>query len=473
MPVRSHGKLLAGLAALLGLSLAGCQSRCLLCASMEKIRNTTIEPAPAAVCLGLPRYVIHERVPSATSDKAATATPSPSPSGLALTSGQADNTSVIASSWHPVTHIGAEGSPDQQTESTPAPPLVSTVPAPLPELRPVASSNPGVSVPASLQSPDGISVPIASTGRVTTEEPPTQLPMPRSVQTPAAPVAPLVPVGPGGPLPAPPSHGLHYTPNVPREGAKQALPPYIVEPPDVLLIQASTAVLGPKSKLQEINGSHLVRPDGTVDLGIYGQVFVAGMTLDEIRTAVAIQLQKTGARTFREPEKNADGTEKKDGMGNPVLAPAKPYSVEQIRDEVRVDVISYNSKAYYVVTSGAGYGEAIFRVPITGNETVMDALSYIQGLPVTSSMKKIWLARSTKDPQHPMVMPIDYKAVAHLGAANTNYQLFPGDRIYVGADPWLSSTTWVSKRLNFVDRILGTALLGGTAYNVLTNRTTH
>ena len=48
MPVSSHGKFLAGLGALLGLCLTGCQSRCLLCASMEKIRNTTIEPAPAA-----------------------------------------------------------------------------------------------------------------------------------------------------------------------------------------------------------------------------------------------------------------------------------------------------------------------------------------------------------------------------------------------------------------------------------------
>src|SRR5690606_27175277 len=33
---------------------------------------------------------------------------------------------------------------------------------------------------------------------------------------------------------------------------------------------------------QIITGEHLVRPDGTVSLGIYGQVFVAGMTLEVV-----------------------------------------------------------------------------------------------------------------------------------------------------------------------------------------------
>ena len=35
--------------------------------------------------------------------------------------------------------------------------------------------------------------------------------------------------------------------------------------------------------LQQIRGEHLVRPDGTVGLGVYGNVFVDGMTLDQAK----------------------------------------------------------------------------------------------------------------------------------------------------------------------------------------------
>jgi polysaccharide export outer membrane protein len=367
-----------------------------------------------------------------------------------------DNTSVIASSWRHAEHVAAEAPP------------TSATPAPLPDLRPVAASFPDGGVQPAIQTQDGAPVPIATTGRVTTEEPPSQLPLPRIVSGPVE-MAPLMTAAPVEAAP----HGLHPTPDVPREGAKQALPPYIVEPPDVLLVQASSAVLGPKSRLQPVDGSHLVRPDGTLDLGIYGQVFVAGMTLDQIRTAVAAQLLQTGARTYREPKINKmTGLPELDPSGTPIVeGEPKPYTIEQVRSEVRVDVIAYNSKAYYVITNNGGFGEGIFRVPITGNETVLDALSYIQGLPTTSSPKHIWLARSTKDPEHPMVMPVDYRAIARLGAANTNYQLYPGDRIYVDADKKIKVDSWLAKVLAPVDRVLGTALLGGTAYNVLTNRT--
>ncbi len=43
--------------------------------------------------------------------------------------------------------------------------------------------------------------------------------------------------------------------------------------------------------------------------------------------------------------------------------------------EVSVSVFSYNSKVYYVITQGAGMGDGVFRFPVTGNETVLDAVS--------------------------------------------------------------------------------------------------
>ena len=47
---------------------------------------------------------------------------------------------------------------------------------------------------------------------------------------------------------------------------------------------------------------------------------------------------------------------------------------------VSVDVFAYNSQVYYVITEGAGLGDTVVRVPITGNETVLDALAQVKGL---------------------------------------------------------------------------------------------
>jgi polysaccharide export outer membrane protein len=329
--------------------------------------------------------------------------------------------------------------------------LTGSEPGPLPSvapnnpptaLRPVAATVPAASpsgaVAATLQMTDGQLVPIASTRTVSNDEP-EQTPQPRTA--PVANGAPLIPVAPlasGG-------FDAHHH-DQPRECAKQSLPPYIVEPPDVLLVQASKAATGGDASPQLLEGPALVRPDGTISLGVYGDLYVTGMTLANIRDLVAQRLKQV---VFPKDEKR---------------------TVESIRQEVRVDVIAYNSKVYYVIASNGGYGEQIYRVPITGNETVMDALAYIQGLPVTASLKKVFLARSTCDPHHPTVLRIDYKCMTRMGSAETNYQIFPNDRIFVGADPWIVFDSGVAKRLSPFERLMGATLLGATTYNAITNR---
>ena len=57
--------------------------------------------------------------------------------------------------------------------------------------------------------------------------------------------------------------------------------------------------------------------------------------------------------------------------------------------EISLDVFAYNSKVYYIVTQGAGQGDAVYRFPITGNETVLDAISQINGLNFNSSKKNL------------------------------------------------------------------------------------
>jgi polysaccharide export outer membrane protein len=108
---------------------------------------------------------------------------------------------------------------------------------------------------------------------------------------------------------------------------------------------------------QQIIGQHLIAPDGTINLGTYGQVYVAGLTIQEARQAIEKHLT--------------------DYLESP---------------QVAVDMFAYNSKVYYVITQGAGFGDNIQRFPVTGNETVLDAISQVQGLSRLSS-KNIWIAR--------------------------------------------------------------------------------
>jgi polysaccharide export outer membrane protein len=179
-----------------------------------------------------------------------------------------------------------------------------------------------------------------------------------------------------------------------------------------------------------------VRPDGTVGLGIYGSAFVGGLTIEQAREAIAEQLRR------RVPKFD-------------------------IRD-LNVDVLAYNSKFYYVITDGGGYGEQVYPFPITGSETVLDALGRINGLPPASDKRRVWVAR--RGPGYAgEVMPVDWCGIVQRGATATNYQLMPGDRIYVKADRWISADSWIGKRLSPIERILGATLLGSETVNSIRN----
>ncbi|MGC1275003.1 MAG: polysaccharide biosynthesis/export family protein [Planctomycetaceae bacterium] len=175
---------------------------------------------------------------------------------------------------------------------------------------------------------------------------------------------------------------------------------------------------------QAIAGEHLVRPDGSIALGIYGSVFVAGKSLREVKSAVEQHLSQF------------------------ILEP-----------EVNVDVASYNSKVYYVISDGGGYGERVVRIPFTGNETVLDAIANVEGLSQVSS-KKIWVARpAPAGTGCAQVMPVNWNDIAAEGVTETNYQVLPGDRIYVKADHFIAFDNYVAKITAPIERILGFTLL--------------
>jgi protein involved in polysaccharide export with SLBB domain len=62
---------------------------------------------------------------------------------------------------------------------------------------------------------------------------------------------------------------------------------YIVQPPDLILIEVLEALPG-----RPISGERLVKPDGTVNLGFYGDIYVRGLTTEQIKVKLILHLRR-------------------------------------------------------------------------------------------------------------------------------------------------------------------------------------
>jgi polysaccharide export outer membrane protein len=212
--------------------------------------------------------------------------------------------------------------------------------------------------------------------------------------------------------------------NLPREFSKVSLPEYVVEPPDLITVEVLEALPG-----RPISGERLVRPDGKVSLSFYGEIYVAGLTTGEIKEKIVLHLRK-----YLRDEVLGLYTQDENGNWQEV----EPKD----SDRVFVDVTAYNSKNYYIQGDVAAPG----KLPITGNETVLDAINYAGGLIPTASPQNIRLVR----PAPPgacceQVLPINLAAIISGGDPTTNYQLMPGDRIVVYRDPIVRTTLFIDR----------------------------
>jgi polysaccharide export outer membrane protein len=199
-----------------------------------------------------------------------------------------------------------------------------------------------------------------------------------------------------------PQYGI-IDPNLPRELHKTTMPRHVVEPPDELQVSVQPTSFGlDQTRL-------VVQADGTIDLDFYGDLYVAGLTLDEVEA-------KLVARFTAEAERR------------------------KIREPVRASVRlsdGRNSKRFYVL----GTVDNPRSFPITGNETVMDGILQA-GLRSNSLPEKAYLVRPHPVDGAEQVYKIDWFGITQRGDTLTNYQLMPGDRIYVpgGRPPGLLQT---------------------------------
>ncbi len=149
-----------------------------------------------------------------------------------------------------------------------------------------------------------------------------------------------------------------------------------------------------RAEHKHVAGIRLIGPDGFVNLVALGQVYVAGMKIEEARQAIEKHLSKR----FDEPS-------------------------------IAVEVHSYNSKVYYVIVDGRGKGDQIVRFPLNGKVTVLDAIAQAE-LRIDPQVK-IWISRVNPSKDAFEELTVDWKQFARGGRAETNYQLTPGDRVFV------------------------------------------
>lgn len=230
--------------------------------------------------------------------------------------------------------------------------------------------------------------------------------------------------------------------NIPTELKKVSMPEYVVEPPDIIVIEVLEALPG-----RPITGERLVRPDGTISLGFYGDVYVAGLTLSEIKEKIILHLREYVNDEVLGIVMPAKGDK-----------PAEPIKNLKDSSRVFVDVTSYNSKVYYIQGDVGVPG----RLPITGNETVLDAINYAGGLIPTASSVNIRLVRpAPPGASKPTLLPVNLAAIINDGDPTTNYQLMPGDRIMVYRDPIVRATVFLDRLAAPFNSVLNTMLQYG------------
>jgi polysaccharide export outer membrane protein len=189
---------------------------------------------------------------------------------------------------------------------------------------------------------------------------------------------------------------------------------------------AVTVVLAQPRIMQQIRGPHLVQPDGTISLGVYGNVYVDNLTVPEARQVIEHHMEQY--------------------LLNPELA---------------VTVTGFNSKVYYVITELGGLGQQVTRIPIQGKSTVLDAIASVNGLNPVSAEHLIWVARPAPPGKcGDQILPVDWAGITQRGDPCTNYQLFSGDRLYVKAKQLVVLDNTLARVFAPIERIFGITLLG-------------
>ena len=246
----------------------------------------------------------------------------------------------------------------------------------------------------------------------------------------------------------------------PKELLKQPLPNYILEIGDTVLIEAVKF-----DATIRLPGDQIIKPDGHISLGEFGEYMAHGKTIeqialetqqmidDKVRTdleiAFEIERRQRESDQLLADRRNAAaaGDEDDDDEDEDFADDENDLSLSSIEDEesrvalerrivdavlsneISVRLVTWDSKKIYVLGEVNSPGSFDYN----GTHTVLDALIEAGGITSGANEHKILVARPTTCNSCRIVMTVCYDQIVQLGDTTSNYQLQPGDRVFVPA----------------------------------------
>jgi protein involved in polysaccharide export with SLBB domain len=181
-------------------------------------------------------------------------------------------------------------------------------------------------------------------------------------------------------------------------------PEYCASPPDILMVKIERLSVDGTAESLPLSGEYLIGPNGELTVGESCKVHVEGLTMAE----VASKIRQT-------------------------------LDTDETKHRVDATVFSQNSHVAYVITEGAGLGDAVARFPLEGNETALDLLAQ-SGRISQLSHSRVWIARPVPGSGGPdAVIPVTWKWTSPDTMVCNNPALLPGDRIFITSPPsWMA-----------------------------------
>jgi len=239
----------------------------------------------------------------------------------------------------------------------------------------------------------------------------------------------------------------------PKELLKQPLPNYIVEIGDTVLIEAVKF-----DATIRLPGDQVIKPDGHISLGEFGEYMASGKTIDQIRVEVqqiiddhirsdreiAFEIerrqresdQRLATRRDKGPidddgDLSLDDTEQDLSLSaieneEARIALERRIAEAVARNEISVRLVTWDSKKIYVLGEVNSPGSFDYN----GTHTVLDAIIEAGGLSSKANEHQIIVARPTTCNSCRIVMTVCYDQIVQLGDTTSNYQLMPGDRVF-------------------------------------------